>query len=61
MARFKIKVRINKKYFRLTEVPFLKGDPTKAKKILKWKTEISFYDLIEEMVNFEIKKYGESN
>jgi len=54
----KIAIRINQKYFRPTEVPFLKGDPTKAKKILKWKTEISFYDLIEEMVNFELKKYG---
>ena len=30
-------VRINKKYFRPSEVNYLLGDPTKAHKLLGWK------------------------
>ena len=52
----KIAVKIDKKYFRLTEVPYLKGDSTKAKKILKWDTKINFKSLIHEMVQSELKK-----
>ena len=44
-------VEINKKYFRPTEVDSLKGDISKAKKILKWKPKISFEKLVEEMVD----------
>ena len=54
----KIAVKIDPKYFRLTEVPYLKGDPRKAKKLLKWKNKISFEELIKEMVDAELAKYG---
>ncbi len=54
----KIAVKIDPKYFRLTEVPYLKGDPRKAKKLLKWKNKISFEELIKEMVDAELEKYG---
>ncbi len=48
-------VKIDKKYFRPTEVDLLVGDSTKAKKYLNWKPKISLDSLIEEMVMNDIK------
>ena len=42
-------IKVDKKYFRPTEVDTLLGDYSKAKKILNWKPEISFNDLVLEM------------
>ncbi len=47
-------VRINKKYFRPTEVDILQGDYSKAKKILGWNPKISFNSLVSEMVKSEL-------
>ena len=44
-------VKINKKYFRPNEVPFLKGDYSKAKKLLKWEPKINLQTLIREMLS----------
>ena len=44
-------VKINKKYFRPNEVPFLKGDYSKAKKLLKWEPKIDLQTLIREMIS----------
>jgi GDPmannose 4,6-dehydratase len=52
----KIIIRINKKYFRPTEVESLLGDCSKAKKVLKWKPKISFQNLVEEMVIEDLNK-----
>jgi GDPmannose 4,6-dehydratase len=41
---------ISEKYFRPTEVEELLGDSTKAKNILGWKPNISFNELVEDMV-----------
>lgn len=41
-----VRVRIDPKYFRPTEVDFLHGDPSKAKKILGWKPSIDFDALV---------------
>ncbi len=41
-----VRVRIDPKYFRPTEVDFLHGDPSKAKKILGWKPSIAFDALV---------------
>ena len=46
---------INKKYFRPEELKYLKGDCSKAKKILKWKPEYTFEDMIDEMINYWMK------
>jgi GDPmannose 4,6-dehydratase len=46
-------IRVNKKYFRETEVDDLIGDFNKAKKILKWKPKFSFDMLIDDMINNE--------
>jgi len=43
-------VRVSDKYFRPAEVESLLGDATKAKEKLGWEPEISFKQLIEDMV-----------
>jgi GDPmannose 4,6-dehydratase len=47
-------VRIDKNYFRPNEVNHLRGNPSKARKILKWKTKISFKQMIKEMIEHDI-------
>ena len=49
-------VKIDKYYFRPTEVDELRGDSKKAKKLLKWKPEVSFKKLVKIMVTQDIKK-----
>ncbi len=51
-------VVIDKKYFRPFEVDHLKGDPSKAKRVLKWKPNTSLDRLITKMINFEIKNFA---
>ena len=43
-------VKVSNKYFRPAEVESLLGDATKAKEKLGWEPEISFKELIEDMV-----------
>ena len=47
-------VRIDKKYFRPSEVNYLLGDSTKAHKLLGWKPSISINNLIKEMMENDI-------
>ena len=49
----KIIIRINKKYFRETEVDDLIGDFSKAKRLLKWKPKFSFNKLVDDMIEKE--------
>ena len=49
-------VKIDKNYFRPNELDYLKGDATKAKKILKWKQKYNLDSLINEMVQKDIEK-----
>jgi len=51
----KILVEINEKYFRPSEVEFLLGDSSKANNDLGWKRQISFNQLIFEMVQYDLK------
>tara|TARA_B100001057_G_C22825696_1_gene941337 strand:- start:939 stop:1982 length:1044 start_codon:yes stop_codon:yes gene_type:complete len=53
----KIIIRIDKKYFRPSEVDFLKGNFSKAKKLLKWKPKYNPDQLIDDMINYEKKLY----
>tara|TARA_Y100000389_G_scaffold5366_1_gene5079 strand:+ start:2462 stop:3487 length:1026 start_codon:yes stop_codon:yes gene_type:complete len=48
-------IKINPKYYRPSEVNYLKGDCNKAKKLLKWKNNTSIKELINIMVEFELK------
>lgn len=51
-------IQVDKKYFRPSEVETLLGNPKKAKKILKWKPKIDFAKLVNEMMQYELKKYA---
>ena len=48
-------VQIDKKYFRPNEVEYLLGDYTKAKKELNWEPKTSFVELVEMMVESDLK------
>ncbi len=49
-------IKIDKYYFRPTEVHELRGDASKAKRDLKWKPETSFKKLVKDMVQFDINE-----
>ena len=44
-------IKIDQKYYRPTEVETLLGDSTKARNLLSWKPEISFDQLVDEMIH----------
>lgn len=48
-------IEIDPDYFRPTEVDTLLGDPTKAREKLGWKPEITFEQLVEEMVEADLR------
>jgi GDPmannose 4,6-dehydratase len=48
-------IEIDKEYFRPTEVNSLKGDPSKARRELRWKPKTNIKSLIKEMIDFENK------
>ena len=48
-------VKIDKKYYRPTEVNILTADTTKSQTILKWKPKITFSDLVKIMVDADIR------
>ena len=50
-------IKVNKKYFRPTEVNNLLGDSAKAKKELGWKNKINIKELVSEMLDNDLKKY----
>ncbi len=51
-------IAVDPRYFRPTEVETLLGDPTKAKEKLGWEPQISFQELVNEMVmaDFELAR-----
>ena len=49
-------IDLDKKFLRPTEVDYLKGDFSKARKKLKWKPTITTNELIEDMIEEEISK-----
>jgi len=48
-------IEIDPRYFRPTEVENLLGNPEKAARVLGWKPETSFQNLIKEMVQKDVK------
>jgi len=44
----------SEKYLRPNEVDYLLGDPTKAKKELKWEPKTSFNELVKMMVDYDL-------
>lgn len=49
-----VRVKVDERYFRPTEVELLIGDATKAKNVLGWVPEITFEKLVDEMVAADI-------
>ncbi len=48
-------IECKNKYFRPAEVDSLKGDYSKARKILNWKPKHNIHSLIDDMIKYEIK------
>ena len=55
VASGKCIVQVDPRYFRPTEVETLLGDPTKAHQKLGWKPQITFHELVAEMVREDLK------
>ena len=49
-------IRINPKFFRPEELPYLKGDASKIRTVLGWKPEISFEEMMIEMIDYWMNK-----
>lgn len=50
-------VEVSPKYFRPTEVDYLLGDATKAKRLLNWEPKIKFANLVKIMVEADFEKF----
>ncbi|MDA8240162.1 MAG: GDP-mannose 4,6-dehydratase [Nitrospiraceae bacterium] len=49
-------IELDKRYFRPAEVDTLLGDPTKARENLGWSPEVTFKELVSEMVREDLKE-----
>ena len=54
---WKLYVRVDQQYKRPYEVPYLKGDYSKAEKELGWKPETKFADLVKIMVESDLSRW----
>tara|TARA_B100000029_G_scaffold311718_1_gene304273 strand:+ start:406 stop:1431 length:1026 start_codon:yes stop_codon:yes gene_type:complete len=52
-------VRQDPRFMRPSEVPYLKGNYSKAKVVLGWNPQVSFSDLVSRMVDYDIKQIKE--
>ena len=53
-------IKINKKYLRPEELAYLKGDASKARRVLAWRPEYSFEMIMDEMIEFWINFYNQN-
>lgn len=51
-------VEVDPRYFRPTEVEFLRADAAKAKRVLGWEPKVSFEDLVAIMVDADMASFG---
>ena len=51
----RVMVKVDRRYFRPTEVDALLGDASKARRELGWYPETSFADLVAEMVKSDLE------
>ena len=52
----RIPVRIDKNYYRPTEVAMLQGDYSKAKRLLNWRPKTNLKQLVKLMVKADMEK-----
>jgi GDPmannose 4,6-dehydratase len=50
-----VRVKVNPKYYRPTDVEQLLGDPSKAKKAFGWSPKVSFDELVKDMMDSDIE------
>jgi GDPmannose 4,6-dehydratase len=48
-------VEIDQRYFRPSEVDFLQGDASKARRVLKWEPKVTFKELARMMTDADMK------
>ena len=53
-----VRVRIDPRYFRPTEVDVLQGDATKAREKLGWRHTVGFTELVREMVESDLRLFA---
>ncbi len=51
-----VRLRVDPRYFRPTEVELLYGDPSKAKEKLAWQAQTRFSTLVQKMVDYDLAK-----
>jgi GDPmannose 4,6-dehydratase len=51
-------VRIDARFLRPEELPYLRGDASKIRQVLGWEPRIRFEDMIDEMISFWSAKFG---
>jgi GDPmannose 4,6-dehydratase len=51
-------VEVDKAYFRPSDVPDLRGDPSKARARLGWRPKITFPEMIREMLQYDLAAAG---
>ncbi len=51
-------VKIDPRYFRPTEVDYLLADPSRSQKILDWKPQVKFHELVRIMVDADMELAG---
>ena len=54
-------VDVDERFWRPDELEHLKGDPSKAKKVLGLELEYTFESMLDEMLDYWVKYYGEKN
>ena len=54
-ATGEVRVKVNPKYYRPTEVEELLGDPTKAKNKIGWVPKVNFEMLVKDMMDSDIE------
>lgn len=52
-------LKISEKLYRPTEIADIYGDSSKARKILKWNYDVSFYDILKTLIDEEISYFNE--
>lgn len=58
IKNYKKYIEIDERYYRPNEVNLLCGDASKARKFLKWRSKTKFTELVNIMMDFELKDYG---
>ena len=54
-------VKIDSRYFRPTEVDLLLGDASKARRVLGWQHQVSFPELVSDMVESDLKAIAQES